>query len=465
MLSEKMSFLIKFLGTSNKEIASYANCSPSNFSRLKSGKRDIKNDSVTVYRFSRGVYLYSAHNSKLEHLCDVIHCTNTTEKEVVPKICEWLFQETTFTEGELSKDVSPIIFGQRVKQLMFLVKISSSKLSKKLNVDPSYISRMRNGDRIPKYNSKIISKFCKYIVSMVCEQGKLQELNKITEMELDAYSECEVTEVVKNYLYSVRFPDVMFPVKEYLDGINGQIFKYTDKMPQKDLYMYNELLNDTAIKYTGKEGLQRATLRLLANAAEEGEKELLLYSDQNMNWLCGDYKDRWLCFMWECIKKGVKITIIHNLARSANELSYALRLWFPVYLTGMVRSYYFEASHRSHFSNTMFINSGSSCVEGRCVRGMEENADYFYNTDIDRVSKIRDEFLVLLKECKPLVITDADKLEKENLERCIYGDLNIMVTDKSVKIESVENPKVKFAFDHPIICKAFTEFVKNMNKK
>ncbi|MBQ5440273.1 MAG: hypothetical protein IIT49_05765, partial [Clostridia bacterium] len=71
MLNEKMSFLIKFLGTSNKEIASYANCSPSNFSRLKSGKRAIQNDSVTVYRFSRGIYLYSAHNSKLDHLCDV----------------------------------------------------------------------------------------------------------------------------------------------------------------------------------------------------------------------------------------------------------------------------------------------------------------------------------------------------------------------------------------------------------
>ena len=464
MLNEKMSFLIKFLGTSNKEIASYANCSPSNFSRLKSGKRAIQNDSVTVYRFSRGIYLYSAHNSKLDHLCDVIHCKNSGEEEVISKLSEWLFQEKSLSEGELSKDVSPMVFGQRVRQLMSLVNISSSKLSKKLNVDPSYISRMRNGERIPKYNSKIMSKFCKYAVSMICEQGKLEELNKITEMELTSYSESEVTEVVKNYLYSVKFPGIVLPVKELIENINGLTVRYPDNMPAPDPEQYNGLLSETEEKYSGQEGLQRAVLRLLANAVDSG-KEMLLYSDQNMDWLYGEYKEQWLCFMWECVKKGIKFKIIHNLDRSAEELIYAMKIWFPLYLTGMISSYCCVSPAGLRFVNTVFINSGNSCIEGHCVKGTENDAEYFYITDKEHLKHIEKEFDVLMQNCKPLVLISSDQRETEQPELYQYGDLHIAVNERTVKIERTENPILSFSFDHPVICKAFAEFIKTVNKK
>ncbi len=462
MLSEKIGFLLKFLGTSNKEIASYAECSPSNFSRLKSGKRTLMNDSVTVHRFAKGVYLYSAHNLKLEHLCAIIHCANTDEKEVISSICEWLFQENDLIDGENTRDVSPIMFGQRIKQLMSLVGISSSKFSKKLNVDASYISRMRSGERIPRYNSKLISKFCKYAVISICEQDKLEELGKIVGMPLETYNESEVTEIVKNYLYSSNSNGILMPVRNFIEDINGLTINYPDIIQQTKIGDYYELLKDTETKYIGLKGLQRAVLRLLANASAQGHTQLLLYSDQNMDWLYGDFKDQWFYFMHECAKNGVTTTIIHNLDRSEEELFYAMHAWFPLYLTGMIRSYYCEASPGVRFANTMFINCGNSCIEGHCVRGTEDTAEYHYITDEGSLKNVQAEFEVLLQNSKPLVIISPDQAERESGELCLFGDLKIDVSKKRVTIERTEAPAAKLSFDHPVICRAFAEFVKSV---
>ena len=48
------------------------------------------------------------------------------------------------------------------------------------------------------------------------------------------------------------------------------------------------ILNDVREIYEGYEGLRAAVLRFLGNAVKSNAKELLLYSDQNMEWMVED---------------------------------------------------------------------------------------------------------------------------------------------------------------------------------
>lgn len=89
-----------------------------------------------------------------------------------------------------------------------------------------------------------------------------------------------------------------------------------------------------AERYWGTDGLRNAVVRFLTEAAENGG-ELLLYSDEPMDWMAGDreFFALWASLMVRCVKNGVRIKIIHNLDRNIKEMVAAISGWFPLYRT------------------------------------------------------------------------------------------------------------------------------------
>ena len=55
MISKRIEYLLWVLATDNTQLAAYAGCSESNFSRLKSGSREPDRDSVTIRKFANAV--------------------------------------------------------------------------------------------------------------------------------------------------------------------------------------------------------------------------------------------------------------------------------------------------------------------------------------------------------------------------------------------------------------------------
>ena len=58
-------------------------------------------------------------------------------------------------------------------------------------------------------------------------------------------------------------------------------------------------LSDNQPLYHGMEGLQTAVLRFLGNVIERKEKDLYLYSDQNIDWITTDksFQQKWMSLM------------------------------------------------------------------------------------------------------------------------------------------------------------------------
>ena len=156
--------------------------------------------------------------------------------------------------------------------------------------------------------------------------------------------------------------------------------------------------------YYGTEGLRNAVIRFLSDAAREGG-ELLLYSDEPMDWMTGDraYLARWTFLMAQCVSRGVTIKIIHNVDRIGEEMVDAIRGWLPLYVSGRIEPFVFRKERNARFYHTVFLRAGSACIHGFFPTEGRESRWYEYITDDKRLGLIEREYAAMLSAASPFL--------------------------------------------------------------
>ncbi len=457
MLSEKMEQLSVLLKTNNKKIAEKAGCSPANFSRLRNGGRCADEESSTVCKYVKGVCSIAREKGIEDRLCELIRCE---QDEIESRLRKWLFE---YEEDDRKISVTdPAMFGKKLRLLMELAEVSNSRLSKSLNIDASYISRMRQGERVPKSDSGTVSGICSYIFYKMKEEYKTQGLTEL----LGLSEETDITpENIKEWLYSDRLLTNDITVKQLMDKIENICHTpdntVTDDEEIKKLIPY-ELLNDDNSSYRGLEGMRNATLKFLANAVLKKHEELLLYSDQCMDWMTDEFIKTWTVLMTECIRRGIKIKIIHNVDRGVSEMLKAIVSWMPLYASGMIEPYYCVKSRGERFSCTIFIDKGYACVRGLCVRGLEDSSNYVYTKSPETFRIVEENYYQLLQNSRPLLkLSDKPAVLSGKYTAYIYNNNQICIGEGEVILNKLTEPMSSFTFDHPMVYKAFKSFIEN----
>ena len=156
--------------------------------------------------------------------------------------------------------------------------------------------------------------------------------------------------------------------------------------------------------YWGTEGLRKAVIRFLNEAAEKGG-ELFLYSDEPMDWMTADpaYFSLWASLMVKCVRNGVKIKIIHNVDRVGKEMISAIKGWFPLYISGMIEPYVFSRSKNPRFNHTVFLHEGNACIHGFFPLGGGQERCYDYITDPRRLKALKTEYDSMLFSAIPFL--------------------------------------------------------------
>lgn len=124
-----------------------------------------------------------------------------------------------------------------------------------------------------------------------------------------------------------------------------------------------------------------------------------------MDWMTGnqDYRMKWMRLMASCAKSGIRIRIIHNIDRVFNEMSDAIISWLPLYMTGMVESFYCKKPGGSRFTHSLYICPGHSAIEAFHVSGTECAGIYHYHTEKETLNILGSEYEKLLAASSPLV--------------------------------------------------------------
>ena len=404
MLSERISTLFTLLGCNNTSIARFAGCSSGNISKLKTGNRAPKPASRSIASFVNGIYSYADYENMLPALQALCHSSDTTRDALLPALISWLYgTDEIVLPAHVATPNSKRIrmlqrqsFGERLDLAVTLLELSNSQLAALLNIDVSLVSRYRKGIYSPHGNIRLAETLSGVLLSRAERSGKTAELASlcgIDEKLLDA-------EAVSAWLYEAA-------PEEDSNAIARKLLQVLDeftpvRIPSNTSWEVPKVPEDAF--YYGTKGLRNAVIRLLDDAAGKGG-ELLLYSDEPMDWMTKDrsFFALWASLMAKCVNNGVRIRIIHNVDRVDTEMIDAIRGWLPLYISGMIEPFVFQKSRNVRFYHTVFLHSGGACIHGFVPAEGSESRWYEYITDAKRLDLLEREYSAMLSAASPIL--------------------------------------------------------------
>ncbi len=484
MFEERLNGLLKKLNVTSRDVSAYSGFDESTLSRLKSGSRLPRQDSPTIQKLTNGFYLYAEEKDCMDQLIKIIGAHPGDEERIKEQITEWLFEGTDESESldchnekSKSQKVYVTAFRENLNAVMDMTGTTNSALSRALHIDPSAVSRFRSGYKIPDRNPELARRMSDYLFDKIKGADKLDTLSYMMGLYDERVDRGKFNRWLCNYedsaaLYMRSLEPLIGAFEAIPQGRSGKLLKAQEAVPK-------EILEDDSTMYVGQSGLQTAVLRFLGQAIKSGAKEFLLYSDQRMDWMSSseDFRLRWASLMYECVRCGIHIRIIHNINRGLDEMNQAIISWLPLYMTGMIEPYYCQKTDQGNFAHTIFLCPGEMCVSSFCARGTEEEAVFYYLTDRRALDSNYCYFNTLLQKSKILIkvmnYENEDPAEvlnnsgvSKNAEIIAVESPNkrakIMIGGDKVFIFRSSPPQICITMDHPLMYRAFMSYAKGL---
>lgn len=418
-LQKNLKTVIGIMGCTNTDIAAYAGCSASNISRIRSGSRTYSKDSKTVKCLVAGIYEYASAYGYLDRLCSLIDCKRKDSvKDMQSALAHWLFKNNIYSDSISYETINHKLarfrfFGEKLNAIMDMLELSNVKLGKAISIDPSYISRLRNGVRTPKRNHALNEDIAQYLIDRIIEQNKQKQLSRMMNVSFAATNdEAYIKNAFLKWLTDSDSKSNESAVENFLENIDRFTPAIPKILPEMNDIIDSFLLDDKSDEYIGIKGLQSAVVRFLSNVISKKAEEIWLYSDQDMVWITEnrEYLLAWTFLLGACVKHRIKIKIIHTIDRDADEMISGLESWIPLYMSGMIEPYYCRKRSDLRFSHSLFICPKTVCVESYNVKGSENTGIYRYHEDEMHLMVYQDQFDSLLSYCEPLmkIYTQSD---------------------------------------------------------
>lgn len=352
-------------------------------------------------------------------------------------------------------------FGSRLDSLMDTAGLTNIKLSRLVNVDPSHISRFRNGLRAPKSNPELIDKMCRVLFDYAVKAGNRNSIIELTGIAANtSISDDMLYEHMNNWLCDFSTSDITAVHDMLMTIDNIPSYNFSCHI-SADSILTDTDINDNRCEYTGNSGLQEAVIRFLGQVLHCNAPEILLYSDMNMDWLTEpSYINNWRSLMSAVIRNGTRIKIIHNIERDTSELIVSIKNWLPLYMSGAIEAWYSRAENGNRFSHTLFLCPDIACISCFGPYGTENSYLYEYYTDSLHLNNSLNIFNHMLEGSNVLVntSTESDETRLTAPSGTEFHNIKIALTDSSVTVIRYASPQIAFTFYHPLMCEAFSKF-------
>ena len=167
------------LDCSSKDLAERSGISPSTLSRYRSGRRTPSYEGDSVRKLAHGIVAI-ARESGITEVGD--------EDKVAAELLAGLNHSST-------------TFSRRLDALMRTLRISNVEMARQVAVDPSYLSRIRNGRRSPADPQGLAQRCAEFIVSNRQDRELLREtLEVIGTDERHVLSDAELEDLIARWL-------------------------------------------------------------------------------------------------------------------------------------------------------------------------------------------------------------------------------------------------------------------------
>ena len=351
---------MKQLDCTAKDLAEKSGLSAATISRYRSGDRIPEDGSENFDRLINGI-------------------VSIAESKGIPDITVQSVSDAFSPYVRNSVDI--VHFQKNFHTLLTVVPINISDLARFLNFDPSYISRIRNGQRQPANPTE----FARKISAFVARHCQTKEPKAI----ISSLIHCPVEEL-SNYT------DIQDRLTDWLlagaGAVKDSMTVFLEKLDEFNLNEYIHIIHFDELKvpsvpfqiptsrtYWGISEMMESELDFLkATVLSKSTAPVIMYSDMPMKEMAKDpeFPKKWMFGMALMLKKGLHLYQIHNLDRSFDEMMLGLESWIPMYMTGQISPYYLKNTQSNPFLHLLKV-SGSAALSGEAITGYHENGKYY----------------------------------------------------------------------------------------
>lgn len=299
------------------------------------------------------------------------------------------------------------IIAKKLDFLMSLTNTSNSQLARELKFDASYISRIRSGKRGIPLHQPFAYPAAAYLATRVNENYQARSLEQALGISGEWPADPkEAARILEEWILSDSTPvDISFGT--LFDSLTPPAtLQHAPSTPPYSPKKHADGKLVEARCFYGVPGRRDAVIAFLSNLAEHQQGyELLLYSDEPLEWLTGDaaFAAQWTALLAQIIDNGSTIKIIHTLTRDVGEMLDAVQSWLPFYLKEAVTSYYCPKLRDGICQRTLIIARDTLALTSNAVKGNIDHAASVLVDDKESVDAFEHEFTDLFALCKPLV--------------------------------------------------------------
>lgn len=466
MFADRLKRIMELLEVSSSELAEYIGCDKSNISRIVSGARVPSRGGAAWRRLSAGILSIAGEKGRVPALCEELECASA-ENDALKEALDCYFYADSGTDPDggigRGRSASFRMFGEKLDIVMTLAGLSNVRLGRQVNLDASYISRFRSGQRTPRSNPRVVDSICAVLLTRIRAQNRIPELSETTGISAAVLEDRpRARDALRNWLCDFTANDSGEIIGQLINDIDGFQFRMDVALPPAGEVAGAALQEEARSIYSGRKGIQEAVLRFLGSALAAKAPELLLYSDESMDWMIQEpeFSARWASLMQAAVLSGTSIKIIHNVDRDLREMVEAVRSWLPLYMSGRIESYYCSRPRDRRFTHTLFVCPGCACVEAANVNGHPESRMYRFHGDPDIVKLYENQFTALLEESLPYVRVDSG----DGTHVPWSGDVRlahtgIRISESAVTVTRLDEPRCAFVIMHPSMRSAFAAYL------
>ena len=385
---------MKQLDYTAKDLAEKSGLSAATISRYRSGDRTQEDGSENFARLINGI-------------------VSIAESKGIPDISEQSVSDSFSPYARNSVDIAH--FQKNFHTLLTVVPINISDLARFLNFDPSYISRIRNGQRQPANPTE----FARKISAFVARHCQTEEQKAV----ISSLLHCPMEELSNYTDFQVRLTDWLLAGE---GAVKDSMTVFLEKLDEFNLDEYIHVIHFDKLKvpsvpfqiptsrtYWGISEMMESELDFLkATVLSKSTAPVIMYSDMPMKEMAKDpeFPKKWMFGMALMLKKGLHLYQIHNLDRSFDEMMLGLESWKPMYMTGLISPYYLKNTQNNTFLHLLKV-SGSAALSGEAITGYHENGKYYLTKSRREVEYYQRRANELLKNADSLM--DIYRSERE----------------------------------------------------
>lgn len=402
--NEKLNEYIELLGCSAKELSEASLISPAVISRYRNGERIPKYPSDQFELLIKGIL--SIANEK-----NVNIDTENVKKELLE------------TLGVTDIDFDT--FRDNFNVLISTLNINVAELARFIGYDSSYLSKIRSGLRKPQNIGDFISAICKYVSINYSDKQNLEKISYIIDEPLATLNNNEVLiNCLSHWLSKVDAIEYSSPTESFLN-----------KLDEFDLNEYIKTIHFDTLKvptipvslpksksYYGLNGFKDSQIDTIKSIAlSKSRNDLYFYSNMSMVEASKDmeFTKKFMFGLAACMKKGIKINIIHDLDRPFKELMLGLEGWLPLYMTGLITPHYLKNNSNDLFSHLTCTN-GNIALNGYYATGNINSAVFYMTNKKEEIDTYVNNTHSIWKKSMPLM--EIYNIERKNDFEKLFDD-------------------------------------------